>query len=86
MYALDERTVLRRYRRRDVPDEEEAACAVRDLAFTDLALPRLVSLVRVGNVASRRVAEKIGMALADNVTRRGVRYWMQEITNEARRR
>jgi RimJ/RimL family protein N-acetyltransferase len=36
----------------------EAAGAVRDFAFGDLGLPRLVSLIRAGNGASRRVAEK----------------------------
>lgn len=39
----------------------EAATAVRDYAFGTLALPRLMSLIRQGNIASRRVAEKIGM-------------------------
>ena len=39
----------------------EAACAVRDHAFTTLRLPRLVSLIRPGNAASARVAEKTGL-------------------------
>src|SRR5438270_3398380 len=39
----------------------EAAAAVRNHAFGVLRLPRLISLIRVGNGASRRVAEKIGM-------------------------
>ena len=39
----------------------EAAAAVRDHAFGALGLPRLISLIRHGNGASRRVAEKIGM-------------------------
>lgn len=39
----------------------EAARAVRDHAFEVLDLPRLVSLIRVGNDRSRRVAEKVGM-------------------------
>jgi RimJ/RimL family protein N-acetyltransferase len=54
----------------------EAACAVRDLACGELGLERIVSLIRVGNVASRRVAEKVGMQLADHTTRNGVRYWL----------
>jgi [ribosomal protein S5]-alanine N-acetyltransferase len=41
----------------------EAALAVRDYAFTALDLPRLVSLIREGNDASARVAEKVGMRL-----------------------
>lgn len=40
----------------------EAALAVRDFAFGELAFSRLISLIRPTNVASRRVAEKIGMA------------------------
>jgi len=39
----------------------EAARAVRDHAFRDLKLDRVVSLIHPENVASRRVAEKIGM-------------------------
>jgi RimJ/RimL family protein N-acetyltransferase len=39
----------------------EAACAVRDHAFDDLHLPRVISLIHPENVASRRVAEKNGM-------------------------
>jgi ribosomal-protein-alanine N-acetyltransferase len=62
----------------------EAACAVRDLAFADLQLKRLVSLIRVGNLASRRVAEKVGMSLAEQVDRSGVAYWLYAI--DARRR
>jgi [ribosomal protein S5]-alanine N-acetyltransferase len=39
----------------------EAATAVRDHAFGDLKLRRVISLIHPDNVASRRVAEKIGM-------------------------
>jgi len=39
----------------------EAAACVRDFALGALGLPRVVSLIREGNVASRRVAEKVGM-------------------------
>jgi RimJ/RimL family protein N-acetyltransferase len=39
----------------------EAATAVRDHAFRDLKLPRVISLIHPDNIASRRVAEKIGM-------------------------
>lgn len=59
----------------------EAACAVRDLAFGALALPRIVSLIRVGNTASRRVAEKVGMHLRDERQRNGVRYWLYELAS-----
>jgi len=39
----------------------EAATAVRDHAFRDLKLTRVISLIHPENAASRRVAEKIGM-------------------------
>ena len=57
----------------------EAAIAVRDYAFEILHLAELVSLIRVGNLASRRVAEKIGMKLAGELTRYGNRYWCYSI-------
>ena len=39
----------------------EAAQAVRDHAFRDLNLPRVISLIHPENAASRRVAEKMRM-------------------------
>ena len=53
----------------------EAAAAVRDYAFNVLQLPRLISLIRVGNLASKRVAEKTGMALDAEISLHGIRYW-----------
>jgi RimJ/RimL family protein N-acetyltransferase len=53
----------------------EAATAVQDYAFQVLDLPQLISLIRVGNRASQRVAEKIGMRCAVEIVRYGVRYW-----------
>lgn len=53
----------------------EAAAAVRDYAFNVLRLPRLISLIRVGNLASKRVAEKTGMALDAEISLHGIRYW-----------
>ncbi len=53
----------------------EAAQAVRDYAFEQLQLPRLISLIRVGNTPSRRVAEKIGMRCIGERTRYGQQYW-----------
>jgi RimJ/RimL family protein N-acetyltransferase len=53
----------------------EAAMAVRDYAFNVLQLPQLISLIRLGNEASRRVAEKVGMTLATEIIRYGNRYW-----------
>jgi len=53
----------------------EAALAVRDYAFDVLQLPRLISLIRVGNLASKRVAEKVGMELVEEFTRYELQYW-----------
>lgn len=53
----------------------EAAKAVRDYAFIELRLPRLVSLIRIGNDASRRVAERVGMTLIAEFTRYRTTYW-----------
>lgn len=39
----------------------ETATAVRDYAFRDLRLPRVISLIRPENAASRGVARKLGM-------------------------
>lgn len=39
----------------------EAATAIRDAAFTQRGLTRLIALIDPANVASARVAEKIGM-------------------------
>ncbi len=53
----------------------EAASAVRDYAFGVLRLPQLISLIRIGNLASRRVAEKVGMRLVATFERYGHQYW-----------
>jgi [ribosomal protein S5]-alanine N-acetyltransferase len=53
----------------------EAAAAVRDYAFGVLQLPQLISLIRVGNLASQRVAEKIGMKCISEFERYGNQYW-----------
>ena len=53
----------------------ESACAVKEFAFDVLQLPQLISLIRVGNLASRRVAEKVGMTLAEEFTRYRIAYW-----------
>jgi ribosomal-protein-alanine N-acetyltransferase len=49
----------------------EAATAVRDHAFRDLELPRVISLIHPENIPSRRVAEKIGMTLEKQTSFRG---------------
>ena len=61
----------------------EAASAVRDFAFTEFALPSLISLIRVGNKASRRVSEKIGMQLTDEYTTNGIDYFKYSIDSRS---
>jgi [ribosomal protein S5]-alanine N-acetyltransferase len=54
----------------------EAAIAIRDYGFQELNLVKLVSLIRVGNHPSRRVAERVGMTLISEITRFGnIKYW-----------
>lgn len=50
----------------------EATAAARDFAFGQLNFPRLVAAIQPANVASVRVAEKIGMVLERNTTFHGV--------------
>jgi RimJ/RimL family protein N-acetyltransferase len=57
----------------------EAATAVRDYAFNELYLPCLISLIRVGNAASKRVSEKIGMRYVTEIIRNGISYWKYAI-------
>jgi RimJ/RimL family protein N-acetyltransferase len=61
----------------------EAAIAVRDYALEVLRLPQLISLIRVGNMASKRVAEKIGMQCTVEITRNGVLYWKFAMENKS---
>ena len=49
----------------------EAARAVRDHAFRDLQLERVISLIHPDNHASRRVTEKNGMRIEKRTTFRG---------------
>jgi ribosomal-protein-alanine N-acetyltransferase len=49
----------------------EAARAVRDHAFRDLKLDRVISLIHPENTASRRVAEKNGMTVEKETVFRG---------------
>jgi len=60
----------------------EAAQAVRDYAFQHLLLPCLISLIRVGNMSSRRVAEKIGMCCVGEIRRYGYHYWQYRLDRE----
>jgi RimJ/RimL family protein N-acetyltransferase len=58
----------------------EAAIATRDWVFDGLGLERLVSLVRPENMASCRVAEKIGMTIERAIERRGVGHLIYAMT------
>ena len=60
----------------------EAATAVRDHAFRDLELPRVISLIHPDNVASRRVVEKIGMTREKETVFRGFPTIVFAITRE----
>jgi RimJ/RimL family protein N-acetyltransferase len=60
----------------------EAARAVRDYAFDTLHLPELISLIRVGNLPSKRVAEKVGMTFLKEITRSGILYWKYTLKNK----
>ena len=61
----------------------EAALAVRDYAFRVLSLISLISLIRVGNQASKCVAEKIGMNLLEEIALNGIHYWKFGIDNKS---
>jgi len=61
----------------------EAAYAVRDFAFGELGLDRLVSLIRASNVASRRVSRRVGMSLDHKLVRYGHEYLLYAIDKGA---
>ncbi len=60
----------------------EAALAVRDFAFNELALSRLICLIHVTNVASRRVAEKIGMVKEQQIERGKRSYFVYGLSKQ----
>jgi [ribosomal protein S5]-alanine N-acetyltransferase len=57
----------------------EAACACRDYGFAHLKVDQLISLVRIGNLPSRRVAEKVGMRLWKETVWRDLAHWVFRI-------
>jgi RimJ/RimL family protein N-acetyltransferase len=61
---------------------KEAARAVRDYAFEDLRLPRVISLIHPENIPSRRVAKKNGMKIEKEITFRGFPTLVFAITRE----
>lgn len=60
----------------------EAASAVRNYAFHRLGCTRLISLIRAGNAASARVAEKVGMRRSAEILQGETRYWVYAMTRE----
>jgi len=54
----------------------EAAIACRDWAFAHLKTERLISLIRPENLPSRRVAERVGMAVWKEVNWRGLPHYV----------
>jgi ribosomal-protein-alanine N-acetyltransferase len=60
----------------------EAAKAVRDHAFRDLTLSKVISLIHPDNIPSRRVAEKNGMKLERETVFRGFPTQVFAITRE----
>jgi RimJ/RimL family protein N-acetyltransferase len=60
----------------------EAAQVVRDHAFRDLNLPKVISLVHPDNIASRRVAEKSAMKIERETMFRGFPTLVFAITRE----
>jgi ribosomal-protein-alanine N-acetyltransferase len=60
----------------------EAAIACRDWAFANLKVARLISLIRPENLRSRRVAERVGMAIWKEVNWRGLRHSVYAIEAE----
>jgi len=49
----------------------EAACAVRDFAFATLGIKRLIAMIDPSNVASIRVAKKMGMHYEKDILLKG---------------
>jgi RimJ/RimL family protein N-acetyltransferase len=58
----------------------EAGSASRDLAFGALGRTRLISLVRPENVASCRVAEKLGMTVEKETMHAELRHFVYAMT------
>jgi RimJ/RimL family protein N-acetyltransferase len=54
----------------------EAATAVLNFGLGELRLPEVVSLIRTGNLRSRRVAEKVGLSFLRELTHEGTQYWL----------
>jgi len=60
----------------------EAAHACRGFGFARFRVDRLVSIIRPENLASRRVAEKIGMTLWKEVKRVGLPHLVYSLVRK----
>jgi ribosomal-protein-alanine N-acetyltransferase len=60
----------------------EGARACRGFGFANLAIERLISLIRPENLASRRVAEKNGMTICKEVTRANLLHYVYAIKRD----
>jgi RimJ/RimL family protein N-acetyltransferase len=60
----------------------EAALAVRDWAFVERRLPRVVSLIRPENAPSQGVARTLGMTIAGETTQAGVPHHIFAVQRE----
>lgn len=64
----------------------EAAAACGDWGFANLAVDRLISLIRPENVASRRVAEKNGLTVWKQAMHASLPHLVYAIRRDSRRR
>ncbi len=61
----------------------EAACAVRDYAFTALGCDHVISMIRPENIPSRRVAEKNGLTVDRTIFWRGYDHCVYQLRKDA---
>lgn len=64
----------------------EAAVALRDHAFTDIGLHRIISLIQPGNTASIAVAQRVGMKLERAAIFKGQAVCIYSIASDPPRR
>jgi RimJ/RimL family protein N-acetyltransferase len=61
----------------------ETALAVRDYAFTERKLPRVISLIRPDNLPSQGVARKLGMEIVDGWNHAGFAHHVFAVQSPA---
>jgi len=59
----------------------EAGCACRDYAFSTLAQPRVISLVRAENTVSQGVARNLGMDIIGRAPHGGYEHLVYAVSN-----